>query len=77
MLARAPWDKDLEGSGGGGEGQAKQLVNIEGSPSPNSRALHLNKYIAQGKNARRPSWMNKLLLGKLRERKHRGLSKEG
>lgn len=56
LLGRVPWDRGLEGRG---------LVELQKSSPPSSGAMHTNKEEIR-QNGRKPPWMDKELLCKLR-----------
>jgi len=48
LLSISPW-KSPVGQGPGGQGEARKLVNIQGSPPPSSEAVHPKKIQSQPK----------------------------
>lgn len=42
-LQTSPWKKDTSGNHSGGKSRPEELVDIQGSPPPSSRKVHLNK----------------------------------
>ncbi|KAK4811175.1 hypothetical protein QYF61_019806 [Mycteria americana] len=63
LLGRLPWDKALEGRGA----QESSLIFKDHLLQAQERSIPTNR--KSGKNTRRPAWMNKKLLAKLRNKK--------
>ncbi|KFO10373.1 hypothetical protein N312_10965, partial [Balearica regulorum gibbericeps] len=63
LLGRLPWDKALEGRGA----QESWLVFKDYLPQAQEQCIPTKR--KSGKNARRPAWVNKEFLGKLKHKK--------
>ncbi|KGL89856.1 hypothetical protein N301_01578, partial [Charadrius vociferus] len=63
LLGRVPWDKALKGRGA----QDSQLIFKDHLLQAQERCIQMKR--KSGKTARRPAWMNKELLDKLKQKK--------